>query len=292
MTNTAETYRAKLQNDFPGLSIDLLKIIGSGWHHDAVEVSGGIVFRIPRGVHDMNSTVESEIAILRLLKDKMPVQIPNPLYVAPDNEYFGYPKVKGALLKDVVGGLDKEGWSRVKEDWVNIAKTIHESIPVEKARELNMPNFLQPGPSTAGRIFEIEGLSQDLLDFASRMLKQEKDLDHSSLYCVFIHNDLQFHNIIADPEAKRICGLIDWTDCCIGPVAREFAIAEWMKPGLLEQVTQLYEQETGVKVSVAEARMWRSLEELSDYVESTEAGDFKDAKETLARIEHMMSLEM
>lgn len=290
MNDKINSYKTKLQKDFPELDINSVKIIGSGWHHDAVEVNGALVFRIPRGVHEIDSTVDNEVSILRHLRGKLSVDIPDPLYVSPENEYFGYPKVEGVLLRDLVKGFNDDDWQLLKNDWVDIASSIHANVTIEKAREIDMPNFIEPGPSVAERIFDLESVEEDVLTFARKIIKESKSLDIENLHYVLIHNDLQFHNIIADPKTKLISGLIDWTDACIGPLAREFAIAEWMKPGLLEEVAELYESKTGFKVDCDEARMWRSLEELGDYVESTEAGDLDDAKETLDRIRNMMGL--
>ena len=189
-----------------------------------------------------------------------------------------------------IKGFNDDDWQRIKSDWVEIASQIHKNVTIEKAREMNMPNFIEPGPSAAERIFDLSGVEEDVLAFANKIINESKSLDLDNLHYVLIHNDLQFHNIIADPKTKRITGLIDWTDACIGPLAREFAIGEWMKPGLLEEVAELYESKNGFKVDCDEARMWRSLEELGDYVESTEAGDLDDALDTLGRIRNMMEL--
>lgn len=290
MADKVSLYKNKLQKDFPELQIDTLEIIGSGWHHDAVEVNDVLVFRMPRGVHEITSTVDNEVSMLNLLQDKLPVAIPKPLYISSDKEYFGYSKVDGVLLKDLVNGFGQGDWQQLKADWVAIASSIHTNVTIQKARKLKMPNFIEPGPSAAERIFGIEGVEQDVLTFANQIIESSKKLNLESLHYVFIHNDLQFHNILADPHTKRISGVIDWTDACVGPLAREFAIGEWMKPGLLEEVASLYEAKTGFKVDCDEARMWRSLEELGDFVESTEAGDLEDVQETLGRVRNMMML--
>ncbi len=284
-------YQAMLSTDFPDLEITSIKTIGSGWHHDAVEVNGSIVFRIPRGVHEIMSTVDYEVTILKLLEKELPVEIPAPLYVSPKKAYFGYQKVGGVLLKDLVKEFTEDDWLQLKSDWIDVARAIHKKVSVGQAQELHIPDFIEPGPSAAERIFDMGGVDQEVLAFATKTIKASKDLDLDNLHYVFIHNDLQFHNIIANPKTKRISGLIDWTDSCIGPLAREFSINEWMKPGLLEEVANLYEQKTGIVVNTEQAMMWRSLEELGDYVESTEAGDLDDAKETMGRIKNMMALE-
>lgn len=292
MDKKLSEYRSLLSKDFPGLDIKKVSLIGSGWHHDAVEVNDSIVFRIPRGVHDTDSDTETEIAILRLIKGKLAVQTPDPLYIQTDNDYFGYPKVEGKLLDEIVDTFNDTDWAQLKADWVKLASSIHEAISVEQARELGVGNFIQPGPQWAEGIFELKGVDESILDFARKVLKQYENLAIGSMPTVFIHNDLQFHNILADPRTKRISGLIDWTDACTGPVSREFAVGEWWaKPNLLEEVCRLYEEETGLHVEVAQVRMWRNLEEIGDYVENTKLGQEKQAQETLERIKLLMKAE-
>lgn len=292
MTSNLERYRSQISEDFPDIKIHDIAVIGSGWHHDAVEVNGSIVFRIPRGIHDTDSDTETEIAILKLLKGKLAVQTPDPLYVQRDNDYFGYPKVAGRLLDEIVGTFNDTDWGHLKADWVKLASSIHTAITVEQARELGVNNFIQSGPQWAERIFEIKGVDKSILNFARKVLKQYENLAVDSIPTVFIHNDLQFHNILADPRTKRISGLIDWTDACIGPVTREFAIGEWWtKPGLLEEVAKLYEEQTGVDVQVSHIKMWRNLEEIGDFVENTKLGQAAQARATLERIRQLMKSE-
>ncbi len=285
-------YTSKLKNDFPELEIETVKVIGKGWHHIALEVNGTLVFRVPRGVYSLDklaSSVSYETEILQRLQGKIPVAIPNPLYIAPQNAYFGYPKIQGVLLRDLVPRFSDEDRASLRQDWVNIAAEIHQAITVDEARALHIPDFEGAEPSSAERIFDISGIDESVLAFAEKTLKDVQSLDMSSQHYVFIHNDLQFHNMLADPSRNRISGLIDWTDVCVGPIAREFSTGEWMHGNLLEEVAALYEAKTGVKIDVDQARMWRHLEELCDYVEQVESGELEGAAETLESIRELIS---
>lgn len=286
-----ETHRAQLQRDFPDLKIDSIKIMGTGWHHDAVDVNGSIVFRIPHHTYGKDITpvtVNYETELLKKLKDKIPVKIPEPKYIAPTKNYFGYPKLDGVLLQDIVSSFNQEDWQHLKEDWVTIASTIHKNFSIDVARKLKIPDFEQPGPSAVERIFDLPDVDSDVLAFATRMIDQMKLRDQKVQQYVFIHNDLQFHNILANPKTKRITALIDWTDACVGPLAREFSIEEWMQGDLLQEIAELYEEKTGIHVDAQQARMLRSLEELGDYIEEIEAEESDEAAKTLLRIEHLI----
>lgn len=286
-------YLKRLAADFPDLKIKSLSVIGSGWDHDAIEVNKQLIFRLPRGVHDISkfaTSVGYETEILRRLQGKLPISIPFPTHVAPSNAYFGYPKLSGLLLKDAVDTLSEQYWPALKEDWVSIASSIHTVISVEEARSLNIPDFEGPDTSGVEPIYNLLGVDEDVLAFATKIIDEVKSIDMSKQHYVFIHNDLQFQNLLLDPTTMRICGVIDWTDMCVAPIAREFATGEWMQDDLLEHIAKLYENKTGVMIDVQQVRLWRSLEELSDYVEQVRGNEVKEAAETLERIKRCSCL--
>lgn len=289
-----QRFEKKLQQDFPDLLINSVKILGTGWHHDAVEVNDSIIFRIPHHIYGQDVTPETvyfETEILKILKDKVPVSIPDPQFIAPDKSYFGYPKLNGVLLQDFVKTFNDSDRLQLRKDWVAIASAMHQNVSIEAARALKIPDFEQSGPSAVERIFDMQEITPDIKEFARTMLKQRQEYESKLGPYVFIHNDLQFHNILANPETKRITGLIDWTDACVGPISREFSIDEWMQGNLLDEVAKLYEEKTGTRVNVRQSLMWRSLEELGDYVEETEAGEQDEAIKTLGRIKLLIAAE-
>jgi aminoglycoside phosphotransferase (APT) family kinase protein len=287
-----ELLKTQIQQDFPDLVINSIKVIGTGWHHNAVDINGSIIFRIPHHTygHDITPvTVNYETELLKRLKGKVPVSIPDPRYIAPNNDYFGYPKLSGVLLQDITPVFNQEDWQYLKKDWVAIASAIHQNVSINVARSLKIPDFEQPGPHAVERIFSLPNISSEVLYFASTIIEQVKTRNKDTEQHVFIHNDLQFHNILADPKTKRITGLIDWTDACVGPLAREFSIDEWMQEDLLKEVAELYEEKTGIHVDVQQAFMWRSFEELGDYVEEIESKEVEEAAKTLKRIKHLIT---
>jgi aminoglycoside phosphotransferase (APT) family kinase protein len=287
-----QEYKLKLISDFPDLNIESVKVIGTGWHHVAIEVNEGIIFRLPRGIHvkDLSSTIHYETEILRQLKDELPVDIPDPKYISPDKTYFGYPRLMGEILENIISNFTDSDWQQLLEDWVDIASTIHTEISVEEARSLGVPDFDGFDTTMAEKVFHLNGIDQEIVSFAQSMIQGVKSLDKDAQNWIFIHNDLQFHNLLADPISKRISGIIDWTDVCIAPIAREFAIGELMQSNLLPQAVDLYKKKTGIQIDEAQVIMWRAVEGFSDYVEEIEGGESKEAAETLKRIEQLMEL--
>lgn len=293
MVTTATDYRALIQDDFPGLKIDSLKVIGQGWDNVAIEVNGAIIFRIPRGVYGnakSSPSVPYEMAVLKQLGMNFPVAIPSPLYIAPNNAYYGYPKLAGELVIDVLPTFDAEDNFHLKQDWVRIAHAIHAGISVNQAKELGVPMF-DPSYSlsNAKKIYEVTNLDAKTKALVDAVLERATTVDVQNEPLTFIHNDLHFLNMLADPNSKRVTGVIDWSDVRIAPLAREFSIWEWTHDGSLENVAAIYEARTGTKVDVAQARLWKHLEELSDFVEQTNGGDHEGAGRSMHHIKQWVA---
>ncbi len=152
-----------------------------------------------------------------------------------------------------------------------------------------MPDF-EISIKDAKILFDLEGIDKDVLDFAKKIFADIGAIDISQENLSFIHNDIQFHNLIINPTTKRITGLIDWTDVCIAPISREFSAWEWLHDEQLKQVIELYEEKTGTKVDFYQAKLWKYLEELSDYAEHIKTGDKGEAKQSLDHIIQWMAV--
>jgi aminoglycoside phosphotransferase (APT) family kinase protein len=286
-----KTIRQRLVADFPEIQVGTVARIGSGWHHVALEVNGNIIFRLPRGAHvkDLSGTMAYETAVLHKLGDKLPVAIPSPEYIAPGNAYFGYPKLAGKILSDVIQDFDEKDWRQLMEDWTDVAAAIHAALSVDEARKLGVPDFEGPDTAMVTKLFGLHGIDLEVLDLARETVVYFAALDMKRQHHVFAHNDLQFQNMLIDPATKRLSGLIDWTDICVAPVAHEFATGEWLERNLLDKLAAAYRRKTGVRVDTVQARMWRALEELSDYVEETESGETDEAAQTMERIRRLIT---
>lgn len=277
----------RLHSDFPALKIEEISLIGRGWDHIALEVNHSIIFRLPHGKYEVENSSQSvsyETAVLKYLQGKLSVEIPDPKYIAPNKAYFGYPKLPGVLCFDLLPMFTPEDKARLLEDWVSIAKSIHQEIPLTKAEELGVP-FHNPSDSIviAGKIMDMEGVDSEVKEFARRTLEFAHK-SPSQISASFIHNDLHLINILADPETKKITGVIDWTACCRGPLEVEFSVCEWNHDESLGKTADLYEAKTGIKINLPQARMWRHLDEIADFVEHTQHGDTKEAEKSLNHI--------
>lgn len=287
-----QRYRTRLTADFPNLKITTMRLIGSGWHHDAIEVNGEIIFRIPRFDHDSDvtdSSVGYETAVLGMLQGQLEVAIPDPIYVAPDSSYFGYPKLHGQLLGDNWHCLSEDEQDTIIAQWVGVAAQLHQTIDLVTAHDLGVPLFSNPDDSidgTALRIYDVKRLDPVVYTFAEKVLAQSARVDVVNRQDTVIHNDLHFYNMLIDPITNQLTGVIDWTDICIGPLEREFCAWEWEHDDSLEKAARMYQHRTGRNVEIAEARLWKHLETISDIVEAAESGDHQKIEDSVTHIRY------
>lgn len=82
-----------------------------------------------------------ETKILKLLHGTLSVAIPYQKYIAPHKSYFGYTKLPGAMLKDVLDSLSEQDIMTLQEDWVSVAAGVHAGITINEARGIGIPEF-------------------------------------------------------------------------------------------------------------------------------------------------------
>lgn len=287
-----QKYASRIKQDFPNLEIKTIKILGEGWFNVAVLVNGELVFRMP-GKHLLEPhETKTEIELLKSLDGKLPVAIPQPRYIAPDLSYFGYPLLKGVLAIEV--NLTNEEKEAYRRQWVEIVDTIQRTIPRSRAEALGIQNivgYYSQSIDDTRRIHQIPGIGKEILDFAEETIKQVIPKNKPQVSWSVIHSDIHMLNTLVDEKDHKITGVLDWTGCRIGPLEVEFSVWEWDKAGELEATAKVYEQKTGTKVNINEARMWRHIDELSDLVQAYETSDEKEFHGTKSQIERWISQE-
>jgi aminoglycoside phosphotransferase (APT) family kinase protein len=96
--------------------------------------------------------------------------------------------------------------------------------------------------------------------------------------------------MLVDPQTNTILAVIDWTDICIGPLEREFAVWEWRHDGELEKVIKVYEEKTGTKVNIRQARLWKYIETVNDLVEATETSELQKVDNCIDQIKQWATI--
>lgn len=278
----------KLIADFPQLAITSVKQIGKGWDYLAVEVNESIIFRLPLDATDEEqlNIVQYETKVLQAVKNNIIVDTPDPLYIAPDGSYFGYPKLPGDLAAYLVPGFSSGDTLRFLDEWVRIALAIHNTVPLSVAEKLGVPTY-DPAEiiETVQKLRGLKVQDPAVQAFADKTVQSALLFSKSEQTLSFIHNDMHVNNILANTRTHQISGIIDWSDCCIAPISKEFSTWELWHDNSLEQVAKLYEAQSSISIDVTQAKTWMHLEEIADYVEQTLDADYVGAEISLNHIQ-------
>lgn len=241
----AESLLQSITSDFPQLQWKKYRVLTHGWDHVVVVLDEGIVFRFPKwkGYRDR---VQNEIQLLKYLKKRLSVGIPEYTYVARDKSFAGYAMLSGRELtcsrfrrlspseKDAVarqlagfisalhatpkGIIDRygiRGKSQVE---------LYEEV-VRSTREFLFPRFRKDDIRRAEEYFG--------------ELKEALSHDYSN---VLVHNDLAPEHILWEHNGKHI-NIIDFSDRVFGDPAIDLSELLEYGPGLAEQVLKLYSGE-------------------------------------------------
>ena len=274
----------RIQKDFPDLKIHNAKIIGEGWLTVAILINDKYVFRMPVKHEVDPARFKAEIAVLHEIASRMPVEIPEPIYVPSDYSYFGYPVLNGVLAINVnFTQVERETY---RQQWMEIVEAIQKALAKDEALKLGVEHMdISTEIENAKRIIKIPDLDPKILNFAEQSISEAIRKNTPEESWSFIHGDVHMLNALVDEKTHKIMGLLDWTHCWVGPLEVEFSIWEWDKVGELEKTARAFEERTGRRINVQEAKMWRHIWEMSDFVESYEEKNEKEVKSSKAHIE-------
>jgi aminoglycoside phosphotransferase (APT) family kinase protein len=224
-------YGAILREHVPGLPIDRLVPIETGWDSAVVEVNGEWIFRFPRRP-EVVGWLRSEAALLPELARRLPAPIPQFELVDLDKDGFvGYRKLAGEPLAH--GTSSAPLGARVGE----FLAALH-AFPVDRARALTGRD------SAAEKHATVERFRTAVLPYLdeSERPRGEALLDAAlaqPFEPVLVHGDLGPEHVLH--RGDELTGVIDWSDARVGDPAIDFA---WLlygtSPPFAEQLLRSY----------------------------------------------------
>jgi len=253
---------AFLGREFPALEIRGVERLGEGYDHAAFLVNDELVFRLPWSYVEQGEpegsdpvpTVSGEVALLRTLAGRLPVAIPEPVFVAGDETYFGYRYLPGRSLDDAEEASESPVPPRAFADLIiDVAVAIEQDVPVAQAVEFGLEVF-RLGPDSFRHA--TSALAGGLLSWAVRA-KSERALTTfverwpgaAASHVVTMHADLGLEHWLLDDQ-HRVYALIDWSDACIAPPELQLSAVMWAAPDLVATAASSYRDRTGYEVDV------------------------------------------
>ena len=211
-----ETLARRLLGQFPELELGSLRRFAEGWDNSVWLVNERWAFRFPQRAIGVPG-LEGELVVLPLLAGKMPLPVPNPVFVGePDGDYpwpfFGSELLPGRETCDA--GLDDEARLEVALQVARFLRRLHSvELPVELPVDVNVrADMTRRVPHARKQLAEVERLGLWQVPAVARRLLDEAERLPAPTQLALVHGDLHFRHVLVESGAAS--GVIDWGDVC------------------------------------------------------------------------------
>lgn len=238
----AEFLLQRIASGFPQLKWKEHRVLTHGWDHVVVVLDEKIVFRFPKdkGYRDR---VQNEIGLLKYLKKRLNVGIPEYTYLPADRSFAGYGMLRGReLTSPRFRRLSLPGKEAVAIRLAGFISTLHAtprsvvtrySIKAENRVEL-CEDLIRSSRELLFPRFRKEDIQRAEEYFGE--LKSTLGHDYPD---VLVHNDLGPEHILWQRKDRQI-NIIDFSDCAFADPAIDFSGLLEYGPEFAASVFQLY----------------------------------------------------
>jgi len=234
-----QDYTQNIRRTYPDLDIESVYLNVDGQYNDVLIANEGLagreamVFRFAKYTASLH-TLRRETTILRSIRPHITLAIPNPIYHNLDTQtigeaFVGYPMIPGKPLWhqlfqtiDDVVVLD-----RIACQLATFLRELH-AVPFADTISIDLP--LEDDPNTYADMYQ---RIHDKLFVYMRPDARAQVADHFESYLedperytfepVLRHGDFGTGNLIYDPDAQRISGVIDFGFAGLGDGAGDMA---------------------------------------------------------------------
>jgi aminoglycoside 2''-phosphotransferase len=227
------SYTTCIQHVYPDLAIDSAYLNQQGQYNDVLVVNEALIFRFAK-VPAALQTLRRETAILCSIRDRITLQIPDPVYHNLETSivgeaFVGYPMIAGKpLWRDLFRTIDDpDVLETIACQLATFLRELH-AIPVEETIPIDLPveDDLDSWADMYARIRdELFGYMRP--DARAQVAEHfESYLDDPQAYAfepVLRHGDFGTGNLIYDPRARRMAGVIDFGGAGLGDAATDIA---------------------------------------------------------------------
>lgn len=259
-----------------GWPVDLTDAVlhTEGWENVVVETADGWILRFPRAE---DVPFDREVAILRRLRGRLPVPIPNVEFTGTRTRFAAYRKLVGA-------SLDGEISENTAASLARFLATMHESLSPEETVQLGIPAV------DHGRTLEIVLGGLDQIPAEHRHTVESLAEKFEGIWVagrvagpmVPLHNDFHTGNMVFDDRGELV-GIWDFSCVLLGEPCYDLRYLDMGPRGLLDRVADHYGRLTGRQIDVAAAVVANRLEDVQDAVETGRMELFDRARARWAR---------
>jgi len=275
----------RIMQVYPELKIVKYEKNNFGQNNDVLIINDQLVFRFPK-YDDGIKNLERELSLLKILKGKINVAIPSPIYTSLDNKqagkvFAGYRMLEGKpMWKRDLEGVPPQGLKKLASQLVSFLITLH-SISIATLHpviEQDEKNPLSEIKILLARIQNkvfpyMSKSSKETVSFAFESFF-EKELSRESK-TTLIHGDFGASNILWNVENSKITGIIDFGASRLGDPAYDFAgLLSSYSEEFFDQCIRLYPGGEEIKERVMFYKSTFALQEALHGIENNDEQAF------------------
>lgn len=227
MTKLAR-YVAAINSVLPGLEITSARLQEGGQYSDALLINDELVFCFP-----LYTDLAQEVAILKSLRGRLPLAVPDPIYVhsssaAQKQPFFSYRRMDGGIVTadQIETTYDAATCDRLAAQIAQFLKALHRH-PV---RDIGHQLPVHDGPADYAAMYDQirqRLFSRMRLDARTAVTRLFEDyLVRPSDYSftpTLRHGDFGISNLLFDHTKAEFIGAIHFGDAALGDPAVDFA---------------------------------------------------------------------
>lgn len=223
--------RGLIADQFPEVALESLRLLGVGWDNTAWLVDDRWVFRFPRRAVAIPG-FERELEALPQLAPRLPLPIPDPVFVGrPTGEFpwpwFGAAQVPGGEPL----GLDDATRAALAAPLGRFLRALHDAPLIDGLPHdpMGRADMTVRVPKTLEQLEPVEdaGLWR-ATDAVHRLFDAAQALPASETRVV-LHGDLHFRHLLVDDRGAA-SGVIDWGDMSSGDPAIDLSLVFSLVP--------------------------------------------------------------
>ncbi len=274
-TMDAENLSAELKrihDIMPDLVVKNVAVNDEGLANRVLLVNHELIFRFARGEHDVQ-TLAAETLILDLVRPRLPVAVPRPIYAARD--LIAYRFLPGeSLHRQTVQALDEAGQQAMADQLAAFLRALHLTpvdgrVPPSPA-PVRYDDWVRIRQRVEERVYPLlmahqRTWAQDLFD---SLLRDPANMAYTPR---LIHGDLGPYHILFDRRQMRISAVIDFGVAGRGDPANDLAVLLYnYGEQFMRRLRRGYPE---MEQAMARARFYAQAIELQWVLAGIESGD-------------------
>jgi aminoglycoside 2''-phosphotransferase len=273
-------YLQAIAEQYPDFAVESARILNeAGQFNDVLLVNEEFVFRFPRYGEGIRS-LQTEVVILRYIAGRVPLAVPDPLYVNADAQavgraFMGYRMIPGEILwREVVAGL--RDMRLLRDMAVQLAGFLHDlhhlpftslglDLPVQDTGHVwaqmyaDFRQHLFPFMRPDARAWVNDHFETYLSDPSMQAFEPS-----------LRHGDFGPSNLLYNPGTWRISGIIDFDSAGVGDPALDLAAVSCYGDRFFQKFCEAYPVEERMP---ARARFYRGTFALQEALHGILNGD-------------------